>query len=52
MQFIYKKIRYSLQTFYKQYKTTAYSTWRRSVVVSALASINPVNRQSARLVLG
>jgi len=26
--------------------------WRRSVVVSALASINVVNRYSARLVLG
>jgi len=33
--------------------TYAYGTgWRRSVVVSALASINVVNRHWARLVLG
>jgi len=35
----------------KEIKETQ-SRWRRSVVVSALASINIVNRHWARLVLG
>jgi len=35
-----------------QFDSVTVTGWRRSVVVSALASINVVNRHWARLVLG